>query len=99
MSFQLAFAGICYLEIFKDCFLDRWPTDHVDLWLPSILLYLSMIIIECCLCCCLYCCILVSCQEGNDKLDGVDIEEVCADRPADEYFRLDTEGDCREVYR
>lgn len=43
--------------------------------------------------------IIVTSQDGNDKLDGVDIEEVCADRPADEYFRLDTEGDCREVYR
>lgn len=42
---------------------------------------------------------IVTCQDGNDKLEGVDIEEVCADRPADEYFRLDTEGDCREVYR
>jgi len=36
---------------------------------------------------------------GQDKLEGVDVEEVCADRPADEYFRLETDGDCREVYR
>lgn len=27
------------------------------------------------------------------------IEELCHDRPADEYFRLSTEGDCRDVVR
>lgn len=42
---------------------------------------------------------LATCQDSRDKLEGVDVEEVCADRPADEYFRLDTDGDCREVYR
>lgn len=43
--------------------------------------------------------ILAASQETNDKLEGVDVEEVCENRPGDEYFRLDTEGDCREVYR
>lgn len=38
-------------------------------------------------------------QETRDKLEGIDVEEVCQDRPGDEYFRLDTESDCREVYR
>ncbi|XP_011201907.1 chitin deacetylase 1 isoform X2 [Bactrocera neohumeralis] len=47
----------------------------------------------------LLCCALATCQDSRDKLEGVDVEEVCADRPADEYFRLDTDGDCREVYR
>lgn len=27
------------------------------------------------------------------------IEELCHDRPADEYFRLSTAGDCRDVVR
>uniref|UniRef100_A0A1B0FC31 Chitin-binding type-2 domain-containing protein n=1 Tax=Glossina morsitans morsitans TaxID=37546 RepID=A0A1B0FC31_GLOMM len=44
-------------------------------------------------------CTLATSQDTNDKLEGIDIEEVCTDRPGDEYFRLDTEGDCREVYR
>lgn len=26
-------------------------------------------------------------------------EELCNDRPADEYFRLSNEGDCRDVVR
>lgn len=43
--------------------------------------------------------LLASSQKTHDKFDGVDIEEVCTDRPGDEYFRLDIDGDCREVYR
>ncbi|KRG06417.1 uncharacterized protein Dmoj_GI13502, isoform D [Drosophila mojavensis] len=31
--------------------------------------------------------------------DNIDVERECTDRPADEYFRLSTDGDCREVYR
>ncbi|XP_033241484.1 uncharacterized protein verm isoform X4 [Drosophila pseudoobscura] len=38
-------------------------------------------------------------KSQQEKLEGVDVEEVCADRPADEYFRLEADGDCREVYR
>lgn len=26
-------------------------------------------------------------------------EELCHDRPGDEYFRLSTDGDCRDVVR
>ncbi|EDW95287.2 uncharacterized protein Dyak_GE22471 [Drosophila yakuba] len=44
-------------------------------------------------------CLCLAVAHGQDKLEGVDVEEVCADRPADEYFRLETDGDCREVYR
>lgn len=37
---------------------------------------------------------------GQDD-DGEDQspEELCENRPADEYFRLTTEGDCRDVVR
>lgn len=27
------------------------------------------------------------------------IEELCQDRPGDEYFRLTADGDCRDVVR
>lgn len=39
-------------------------------------------------------------QEDEDG-DGLDAnaEELCQDRPGDEYFRLSTEGDCRDVVR
>lgn len=36
-------------------------------------------------------------EEGDDNEASTD--ELCQDRPADEYFRLTTEGDCREVVR
>lgn len=39
-------------------------------------------------------------QEDEDG-DGLEAnaEELCQDRPGDEYFRLSTEGDCRDVVR
>lgn len=36
-------------------------------------------------------------DDDGDQEDN--IEELCKDRPADEYFRLSTDGDCREVVR
>lgn len=37
-------------------------------------------------------------DEGGDGIDA-NAEELCQDRPGDEYFRLSTEGDCRDVVR
>nr|CAI5860396.1 unnamed protein product [Callosobruchus analis] len=37
-------------------------------------------------------------EEEQDENDAT-AEELCQNRPADEYFRLTTEGDCREVVR
>lgn len=37
-------------------------------------------------------------QEDEGDADP-SIEELCHDRPADEYFRLNTNGDCRDVVR
>ncbi|KAJ8920602.1 hypothetical protein NQ315_004741, partial [Exocentrus adspersus] len=36
-------------------------------------------------------------EEGGDN--DASAEQLCENRPADEYFRLSTEGDCREVVR
>lgn len=38
-------------------------------------------------------------QDDEGDSDPNSIEELCHDRPADEYFRLNTEGDCRDVVR
>ncbi|KAG8226867.1 hypothetical protein J437_LFUL006576 [Ladona fulva] len=40
-------------------------------------------------------------QDDGDGGDGEDqsIDELCDGRPPDEYFRLTTEGDCRDVVR
>ncbi|GBP21497.1 hypothetical protein EVAR_12098_1 [Eumeta japonica] len=38
-------------------------------------------------------------QEEDAGGDDVNPEELCDGRPADEYFRLTTEGDCRDVVR
>ncbi|ERL83878.1 hypothetical protein D910_01157 [Dendroctonus ponderosae] len=37
-------------------------------------------------------------QDDNESDDPTS-EELCLNRPADEYFRLSTEGDCRDVVR
>ncbi|KAL2748198.1 hypothetical protein V1477_003483 [Vespula maculifrons] len=37
-------------------------------------------------------------DEGADELDA-NAEELCHDRPGDEYFRLNVGGDCRDVVR
>lgn len=31
--------------------------------------------------------------------DEQSVDELCKNRPADEYFRLTTDGDCRDVVR
>jgi hypothetical protein len=42
-------------------------------------------------------------RKNNDDDDDDDnsqsVEELCLDRPPDEYFRLTVEGDCRDVVR
>lgn len=38
-------------------------------------------------------------QEEDEGPEAGSIDELCHDRPADEYFRLSTEGDCRDVVR
>ena len=40
-------------------------------------------------------------QEENDREQGFrdNVEDLCRGRPATEYFRLTTEGDCRDVVR
>lgn len=38
-------------------------------------------------------------RQNDDDSPDIDIEELCKDRPGDEYFRLTTEGDCRDVVR
>lgn len=35
-------------------------------------------------------------DEGGDEVNA---EQLCEGRPADEYFRLTIEGDCRDVVR
>lgn len=37
-------------------------------------------------------------QDDDDNAE-VNVEELCQDRPADEYFRLSADGDCRDVVR
>lgn len=40
-------------------------------------------------------------RQSGDGEDGDELntEELCQDRPADEYFRATLEGDCRDVVR
>lgn len=38
-------------------------------------------------------------SEDNEDVDPQSTEELCVDRPADEYFRETLEGDCRDVVR
>ena len=38
-------------------------------------------------------------QDEDLDPDSINVEELCKDRPGDEYFRLSTDGDCREVVR
>ncbi|CAH2104742.1 unnamed protein product [Euphydryas editha] len=38
-------------------------------------------------------------RQEDDGGDEVNPEQLCDGRPADEYFRLTTEGDCRDVVR
>jgi hypothetical protein len=50
------------------------------------------------------CLVLVSAEtrvkrQNDNEDDEPTIDELCADRPADEYFRLSASGDCRDVVR
>lgn len=38
-------------------------------------------------------------QEEDAPTDDVNAEQLCDGRPAEEYFRLSTDGDCRDVVR
>lgn len=38
-------------------------------------------------------------QDEDGPTDDVTAEQLCDGRPADEYFRLTTENDCRDVVR
>lgn len=38
-------------------------------------------------------------KSGGDDGDEQSVEQLCDARPPDEYFRLTTEGDCRDVVR
>lgn len=38
-------------------------------------------------------------QSDDEDVDPLNTDELCQDRPADEYFRTTTEGDCRDVVR
>ena len=38
-------------------------------------------------------------QFDDDELLNLSPEELCKDRVSEEYFRLTTEGDCRDVVR
>lgn len=38
-------------------------------------------------------------KRQNDDEPDISPEELCKGRPGDEYFRLTTEGDCRDVVR
>lgn len=38
-------------------------------------------------------------RQEDEEGDAQSTEELCQDRPGDEYFRLTTDGDCRDVVR
>lgn len=38
-------------------------------------------------------------NDDSDDVDPLNTDELCQDRPADEYFRISTDGDCRDVVR
>lgn len=38
-------------------------------------------------------------NNDDEDVDPLNTDELCQDRPADEYFRTSTEGDCRDVVR
>lgn len=38
-------------------------------------------------------------RQDDDENAEQNIEELCQDRPGDEYFRLLSDGDCRDVVR
>lgn len=38
-------------------------------------------------------------NDDSEDVDPLNTEQLCQDRPADEYFRASLEGDCRDVVR
>lgn len=42
---------------------------------------------------------LVRTKRQDDDAEEPTVDELCDNRPPDEYFRLTTEGDCRDVVR
>lgn len=38
-------------------------------------------------------------SDDSEDVDPLNTDELCQDRPADEYFRTTTDGDCRDVVR
>lgn len=38
-------------------------------------------------------------RQDDDDNAAQNIEDLCQDRPGDEYFRLSSDGDCRDVVR
>lgn len=38
-------------------------------------------------------------SDDSEDVDPLNTDEMCQDRPADEYFRATLEGDCRDVVR
>lgn len=38
-------------------------------------------------------------RQDDDDNQETNVEELCQDRPGDEYFRLSSDGDCRDVVR
>jgi len=38
-------------------------------------------------------------KRQTDNNDDQSVDELCKNRPPDEYFRFTTEGDCRDVVR
>lgn len=38
-------------------------------------------------------------SDDSEDVDPLNTDELCQDRPGDEYFRQTTEGDCRDVVR
>lgn len=38
-------------------------------------------------------------KRQTEDTEDQSVDELCKNRPPDEYFRLSTEGDCRDVVR
>lgn len=38
-------------------------------------------------------------RQDDEENAEQNVEELCQDRPGDEYFRLSADGDCRDVVR
>ena len=47
----------------------------------------------------LFCACMVFGKGRDEDILNADVNELCEDRPENEYFRLTTESDCRDVVR